>query len=81
VTLDPALNDQDKIECSLNTARLDGVGDFEAISYAWGQPGRITLNFIDSKEHRVTKNLYHALRDLPSVESDKTKRILWVDAL
>ncbi|KAH6688833.1 heterokaryon incompatibility protein-domain-containing protein, partial [Leptodontidium sp. MPI-SDFR-AT-0119] len=75
--LHPVLAHSTEIKCTLKEFAMDKAPEWEALSYAWGEPEcdkRITVN---RRGIFVRQNLLHALLHLRS-ESD---RILWVDAL
>ncbi|CAI0651344.1 unnamed protein product [Colletotrichum noveboracense] len=60
----------------------DHLGDtaipYEALSYVWGSSALTHTIFVNEKQMRITKNLFHALRQLRSNERD---RVLWIDAV
>ena len=53
---------QDPICCSLKTANLDDEPTYDALSYAWGEPGITDPIEVDGVEILVTSNLERALR-------------------
>ncbi|KAF4633434.1 hypothetical protein G7Y89_g4686 [Cudoniella acicularis] len=82
VTLHPALDDGYDIICTLQSVSLDNVGEFEALSYVWGSPGRKLSILLENQEFEVTQNLAHALRHLRPARSNKFEaRTLWIDAI
>src|SRR5277367_3175798 len=82
VTLHSALDDGYDIICTLQSVSLDNVGEFEALSYVWGTPGRKLSILLNNQELKVTQNLAHALRHLRPAKSNKFEtRTLWVDAI
>jgi hypothetical protein len=82
VTLHSALDDGYDIICTLQSVSFDNVGEFEALSYVWGTPGRKLSILLDNQEFKVTQNLAHALRHLrPARFSKFEARTLWVDAI
>jgi hypothetical protein len=82
VTLHPALDDRYDIICTLQSVRLDNVGEFEALSYVWGSTGRKLSILLENQEFEVTQNLAHAIRHLRPVSSNKFEaRTLWIDAI
>jgi hypothetical protein len=82
VTLHPALNDGYDIICTLQSVSLDNVGEFEALSYVWGSPGRKISILLENQEFEVTQNLAHAMRHLRPASSNKFEaRTLWIDAI
>ncbi|KAF2147341.1 uncharacterized protein K452DRAFT_282348 [Aplosporella prunicola CBS 121167] len=71
----------DPIHCTIRHVSLDDSTDnpdFDALSYAWGDPHLKTSIFIDGEEFPVTVNLSSALRHLRSYNK---RYSLWVDAL
>jgi hypothetical protein len=69
------------IRCELFHARLDdteGVIDYEALSYAWGETQKPYNIEVSGRTLPVTKNLYLALHQLRRYHRD---RILWIDAV
>lgn len=75
--LSPTSNE---IVCSLHLANLDDEeGQYEALSYEWGDPEKSPM-FIELNGERraVRENLWWALWHL---RDEKDMRILWIDAL
>ncbi|KAF4973369.1 hypothetical protein FSARC_347 [Fusarium sarcochroum] len=68
----------DPLRCVLQTAILDNDPEYEALSYAWGDPLEHRSIEVDGRQRGVTVNLYHALLRL---RYSKSERCLWVDAL
>jgi ankyrin repeat protein len=69
------------IQCTLfhaNLREVEGLIDYEALSYTWGDPQGQHKIEIDGKEMSVRENLYLALRHLRYTNKD---RILWIDAI
>ncbi|ETS86520.1 hypothetical protein PFICI_00348 [Pestalotiopsis fici W106-1] len=77
LTLHPGPFDED-IRCSLNTASLKSVLQYEALSYVWGDPADTLPVVVDGSEIQVTTNLEAALRHLRWQEKART---LWADAI
>ena len=68
----------DPVRCLLHTVDWADVFQYEALSYAWGNPdATVPLNCYEKVLH-VTENLYSALTHLRF--SDRS-RYLWADAL
>ncbi|KAF1989311.1 galactose oxidase [Aulographum hederae CBS 113979] len=69
---------EDPISCSLLATPLEEAPPYEAISYAWGDPG-CGENFlcVEGKGIAVTKNLVDALRHC---RNSSQSRVLWTDA-
>src|SRR5271169_1735488 len=83
IVLRPALQDSEKVQCSLIHTTLsrcenDIFDHYTALSYVWGNPTDLRAILIDESPLNVTVNLYSALRDLR--DSTKTLR-LWADAI
>jgi hypothetical protein len=68
----------DPIRCSLRTVRLEDDPQYEALSYAWGDPAICRPIIVDGRECQATVNLVSALRRLRFL--DQARR-LWIDAL
>ena len=69
------------IRCEIFEAllyRADGSPDFEALSYAWGDPTGVHEIIVNGGTMMIARNLYTALQHLHLEYED---RILWVDAL
>jgi ankyrin repeat protein len=69
------------IQCTLfhaNLREVEGLIDYEALSYTWGDPQDQHKIEIDDKEMPVRENLYLALRHLRYTNKE---RILWIDAI
>ncbi|XXG99817.1 hypothetical protein Hte_006158 [Hypoxylon texense] len=83
----PALNNDDTIECSLETASLLTPGlEYAALSYVWGDP-KVTRDIrVNGETFAATENLHHALwqfRKNRTVLSDgrNSELPLWVDSI
>src|SRR2546430_2351964 len=61
-----------------NKCVIRWVPEYEALSYAWGDPNIRQPISVNGKMMRVTSNLYSALRTLRKADED---RVFWVDAL
>ena len=82
VTILPALNHTDNISCTIHHSDIDCCGDFEALSYVWGDPTQTTLIKLDKRDFAVTTNLSHALRHLRRISTNATDaRSFWIDAI
>lgn len=75
--LDPGTPSQ-PLTCSLETLRLKNAPQYEALSYAWGNPDRNFVLTCDGKELRITESLDKALRRL---RHPKHLCTLWIDQL
>jgi hypothetical protein len=65
------------IICSLKTLQhSDIVGQYECISYAWGDPATVVDIICDDNRPPTTQSLRDALRRFQHVEE---KRVLWAD--
>ena len=71
---------QDAIEGSFEVVSLEGKGDYEALSWCWGNMNPETDPFItiDGFQYQIPKNLESALRHLRLPDKD---RPLWCDAV
>lgn len=69
---------EDDINCELHTVSLDGVIEFEALSYVWGSPQNLLPITIEQETKYVTRNLESALRHIRYPDRSRT---LWVDAV
>ena len=76
--LHPSPSSESRIRCTLTNTKISGKCSYEALSYAWGEPHRTRLIFIDGRPFEVRDNLYSALRRL---RLNSQPRILWVDAI
>lgn len=74
----PALEVNDKIECSLHTVRLSDGPVYEALSYAWGSGARDSSISVNGKRFPITDNLKEALVALRFTDRP---RALWIDAI
>ena len=64
--------------CTLETVSLDENPEYEAISYAWGDPNVTTFMTLQGAQWPITINLDLALRYL---RDDHVEKIFWVDAI
>ena len=62
----------------ISEVALRDYPDYEAISYAWGDPNEMIIVQVNQRAFAVRKNLNSALRHLILASSD---RLLWVDAI
>ncbi|KAH6658155.1 heterokaryon incompatibility protein-domain-containing protein [Truncatella angustata] len=76
--LHPANTDTDPLICTMFTAHLDEIPDFEAISYVWGIAFKIHTISCDGKTIPITFNLRDALSQ---VRLKNKPRTLWVDSI
>jgi hypothetical protein len=66
------------IECELIHVSLDNSGQYETLSYVWGNQNHNKVVIVDGVESKVTPNLEKALQRL---RHPAQKRRLWVDQL
>ncbi|KAK1758910.1 heterokaryon incompatibility protein-domain-containing protein [Echria macrotheca] len=66
------------ISCTISHEPLQAVGDYEALSYCWGDPALSQEICIDSAKFSITEKAACALRHLRT--TDKVRRI-WIDAV
>ena len=71
-------NFTDEIRCSLKVVPLDAAGDYETLSYTWGDPTVTERIRLGGSAFNVTSNLADALRHLRNKEDP---RIIWIDAI
>jgi hypothetical protein len=73
----------ESIKCSLRyTVRSSVEGEYEAVSYTWGDDPHTERISIDGLQFQVTPNLASALKAFRRDESSgKHPRTLWVDAV
>ncbi|KAH7370058.1 heterokaryon incompatibility protein-domain-containing protein [Rhexocercosporidium sp. MPI-PUGE-AT-0058] len=81
VILEPGLG-QDPVRCRLIHVSLDDNPQYEALSYAWGDPSATKPICLEGKTLQVTENLESALLNLRDESVDNPKeRVLWIDAI
>ena len=68
----------ENIKCTLHQVELDKASNYEAISYAWGDPTDQSSILCDNKIIIVTRNLNDALLRL---KLNDRSRFLWADAI
>ncbi len=79
LTLLPSKDETTEIEGFISHVSLARKPDYEALSYAWGDPNEEAGNiYLEGKPFPVTPSLETALRQLRLAENP---RVLWVDAL
>ncbi|KUJ23934.1 HET-domain-containing protein [Mollisia scopiformis] len=78
LVMEPSLDPQYRISCSLLHRCINENADFEALSYVWGTDKAIVPILVDGAVLHIRSNLYLALRALRLPDRP---RILWVDAL
>ncbi len=74
----PSLKLEEQPQCFLETVSLDDNPQFEALSYAWGDPSLTRPITLENREWYATINLEAGLRYLRSPSEDT---VIWVDAL
>ncbi len=77
LTLVPGQGDED-IGCTLTSTTLDSEVDFEAISYAWGDPTLTRRLWCNGKLSALTESLYSVLWQL---REEGHRSSLWADAV
>lgn len=70
--------EDDPISGKLRTVNWDDVPQYEAISYAWGDPNDKVPVIVDGRRVDVTVNLRTGLKHLRNQDHS---RVLWVDAI
>lgn len=68
----------DPVSCSLHAVSWSNPLEYEAISYAWGDPNARAPVTCDGKRVEVTQNLH---RGLIHLRFQDRSRFLWADAL
>ncbi|KAK2591518.1 hypothetical protein QQS21_010793 [Conoideocrella luteorostrata] len=68
----------DPVSCSLHQVDWPNQLDYEAVSYAWGNPDLTEPVAVHGKRVEVTQNLHVCLKHL---RYENRSRFLWVDAL
>jgi hypothetical protein len=68
----------DNVTCTLRQIELENAPEYEAISYAWGNPANESEVFCDGKIIVVTPNLKDALLRL---RLEDKSRLVWADAI
>ena len=66
-----------QVRCTLQYASLDDNTDYNALSYAWGDPNKTVTILVDDCIFHATENLESALRHVQASESES----LWIDAV
>ncbi|KAH8807778.1 heterokaryon incompatibility protein-domain-containing protein [Xylogone sp. PMI_703] len=77
IVLKPGKADE-RIKCTIITAKLVNTPKYEAVSYTWGSSDKLVVIWCDRKKLEVTLNLYTALR---TFRHPIQSRILWADAI
>lgn len=76
IALAPGQGDE-PISCSLKTLKHDDIaGQYECVSYVWGDPAIVVDIICDGKRLPVTKSLRDALRRFRHPDKD---RVMWAD--
>ncbi len=76
--LSPSTNINEPASCTLEVVSLDDDPEYEALSYAWGEPYLVRAIQLDSIEWWVTHNLEAALRYL---RDPGEEMVFWIDAI
>lgn len=84
IHLQPYKNNQESgktqmIQCSLKHVTFQQLPEYEALSYAWGNPTKLKTIRIGKEGMNITKNLWDALDRLR--RETKQVRVLWADAV
>ena len=69
---------EDPIKCTLITTVLKYAEEFEALSYAWGDPADRSQIHVNGIKMPVTRNLESAIRRLRRPDRERT---IWADAV
>ena len=78
LVLQPSKDSEAQIECYRETVSLNDNPEFEALSYAWGNPNLVDSVLVDNKAFSVTLNASSALKAL---RYGDRARVLWIDAI
>jgi len=78
LSLNPALLEEDPIECGFVIASLNDEPEYEALSYVWGSIEDTPTIGVGGASVSITRNLESALRRLRRKDEE---RIMWIDAL
>lgn len=74
--------EEDDIRCRILQGNIENIGNYEALSYAWGDATNRVPIILDDKTFEVTPNLESALRNLRNPGSDPGQtRAFWIDAI
>ena len=76
--LEPSENIRDQAEGFLENVSLDDNPQYEALSYAWGDPKITSPIKLDDVQWEVTTNLEAGLRHL---RGNVNEKVLWIDAI
>jgi hypothetical protein len=66
------------LECTLFTASLDAIPNYDALSYVWGDQSNPSQILLNENVFSITENLGEALLEL---QSSMMPQRLWVDAI
>ncbi|KAH9214225.1 heterokaryon incompatibility protein-domain-containing protein, partial [Leptodontidium sp. 2 PMI_412] len=66
----------DEVTCRLVVVSLDDPGEFEAISYVWGNPSKKKWIVVDGLNLNITKTAYDIIHRRRSIFED---RFIWID--
>lgn len=68
----------DPVQCTLEEVQWSDERQYEAVSYAWGDPSPKARILVHGKILEVTRNLQNALLHL---RHEEASRYIWVDAI
>ncbi|KAG9234194.1 heterokaryon incompatibility protein-domain-containing protein [Amylocarpus encephaloides] len=71
-------SDNEPVSCLLRSVEWIDAPNYEALSYAWGDPSALTPVFVNGKRLDVTVSLHIALKHL---RYEDQSRVLWADAI
>ena len=74
----PAKAFEAEIRCQVFESSLDDHPEYDALSYAWGDPNVIMPIFFHGHKHQITTNVHLALH---YIRFENRERIMWIDAL
>jgi hypothetical protein len=78
LSIQPALNEHDRLECTCITFDLDNAPAYEALSYVWGTPEEHHEILCNGLSIAIQPNLSAALRRL---RFQRSARMIWADAI
>jgi hypothetical protein len=76
-------SEDEEVHCQLRYIKLDGLTEYNALSYAWGDTSKLQVDiYIDGQKLKVTENCKSALLELrrEAVTRSQTQ-LIWIDAI
>lgn len=78
--IEPSQGLDDQVKCSLHVKTLTADLDFDALSYAWGSPEKVSPIELNGQKICIARNLSVALPKLRHYNA-AAPRYIWIDAL